>query len=85
MLIWLGERLAVSGNKKGPQKDPVAHRLSFRMTSAIPGGAPGYDDDKELGNNVAHATRRTSRRLREHSRRSANVKARTTDFAIVQL
>jgi hypothetical protein len=35
------------------------------MTSAIPGGAPGYDDDKELGNNVAHATRRTSRRLRE--------------------
>jgi hypothetical protein len=40
------------------------------MTSAIPGGAPGYDDDKELGNNVAHATRRTSRRLREIDRQT---------------
>jgi hypothetical protein len=55
------------------------------MTSAIPGGAPGYDDDKELGNNVAHATHEASRRLREHSRQSADVKARTTDFAIAQL
>jgi hypothetical protein len=35
------------------------------MTSAIPGGAPGYDDDKELGNNVAHTTHEASRRLRE--------------------
>jgi hypothetical protein len=35
------------------------------MASAIPGGAPGYDDDKELGNFITHMTARTSRRLRK--------------------
>src|SRR5262245_34087520 len=24
------------------------------MASAIPGGVPGYDDNKELGNNITH-------------------------------
>jgi hypothetical protein len=35
------------------------------MASAIPGGAPGYDDDKEFGNNITHKGDRTSQRLRE--------------------
>jgi hypothetical protein len=35
------------------------------MTSAIPGGAPGYDNDKKFGNNVAHSTHEASRRLRK--------------------
>jgi len=26
------------------------------MTSAIPGGAPGYDSDKEFGNKIAHTS-----------------------------
>src|SRR5436305_7036995 len=34
------------------------------MASAIPGGAPGYDYDKEFGNNIAHFTAQTSQRLR---------------------
>jgi hypothetical protein len=50
------------------------------MTSAIPGGAPGYDGDKEFGNNVAHTTHRTSRRLRDHSPQCTKVKARAGPF-----
>ena len=42
--------------------------------SATPGGAPGYDDDKELGNNIAHRAARTSQRLREHSGHTGKVK-----------
>src|SRR5262245_866866 len=34
------------------------------MASATPGGAPGYDDDKQFGNNVTHFAARTSQRLR---------------------
>jgi hypothetical protein len=34
------------------------------MTSAIPGGAPGYDDDKQFGNFITHLTSQTSQRLR---------------------
>src|SRR3981081_3256572 len=34
------------------------------MASAIPGGAPGYDYDKEFGNNIAHFAARASQRLR---------------------
>jgi hypothetical protein len=43
----------VSERKKGPKR-PHAHRPELEMTSAIPGGAPGYDDDKDFGNNIAH-------------------------------
>jgi hypothetical protein len=47
------------------------------MTLAIPGGAPGYDNDKkELGNNITHLAAQTSQRLREHSHNGPNVKAR---------
>ena len=41
-----------------------------------PGGVPGYDGDKQFGNNVAHETTQSSQRLREHSGQSLNVKAR---------
>src|SRR4051812_3189027 len=47
------------------------------MASATPGGAPGYDYDKEFGNNVAHSTARTSQRLRGYTARSPEVKGRT--------
>src|SRR3954451_21643941 len=47
------------------------------MASATPGGAPGYDYDKEFGNNVAHSTARTFQRLRGYTARSPEVKGRT--------
>jgi hypothetical protein len=34
------------------------------MASAIPGGAPGYDDNKEFGNFITHSAAQTSQRLR---------------------
>ena len=30
------------------------HTARFWMALAIPGGAPGYDDDKQFGNFIAH-------------------------------
>jgi hypothetical protein len=42
-------------NKKGPEEAPT-RTARIWMTSAIPGGAPGYDNDKEFGNNLAHAS-----------------------------
>jgi hypothetical protein len=46
------------------------------MTLAIPGDAPGYDDDKEDGNNVAHDADLASQRLREHTCDRRFVKAK---------
>src|SRR5689334_25370769 len=61
--------------KKAPKRDP-AHRLSCGWQLAIPGGVPGYDGDKEFGNNVAHGRHSASQRLREHSDQSLDVKAK---------
>jgi hypothetical protein len=44
------------------------------MASAIPGGAPGYDDDKQFGNFITHVTAQASQRLREHTAQSLKVK-----------
>jgi hypothetical protein len=44
------------------------------MALAIPGGAPGYDDDKKFGNFIPHMTARTSQRLRNHTRQGPKVK-----------
>jgi hypothetical protein len=44
------------------------------MASATRGDAPGYDDDKEFGNNIAHLPAQASQRLREHSHLALNVK-----------
>jgi hypothetical protein len=52
------------GNKKGPEEAPRAPP-EFGWRSAIPGDAPGYDYDKQFGNNITHAASQTSRRLRE--------------------
>jgi hypothetical protein len=46
------------------------------MASATRGDAPGYDDDKEFGNNIAHLPAQASQRLREHSQLDPNVKAK---------
>src|SRR5271166_1132849 len=52
------------------------HTARFWMASAIPGGAPGYDDDKQFGNFITHMTARTSQRLREHTVQARKVKRR---------
>src|ERR1700730_10810305 len=67
--------LSASGNKKGPQEAPCAPP-DFGWQSATPGDAPGYDGDKEFGNNITHLTAHTSQRLRELSHQHPNVKAR---------
>src|SRR6266576_1732690 len=43
------------GNKKGPEEAPRTPP-EFGMALAIPGGAPGYDEDKHFGNNITHAS-----------------------------
>jgi hypothetical protein len=53
------------------------------MTLAIPGGAPGYDGNKENGNKVAHDADLTSQRLRDHSRGGRFVKAKPLARAIL--
>src|SRR2546423_9412254 len=60
-------------NKKGPKR-PL-HTARIWMALAIPGGAPGYDDDKQLGNFITHIPALTSQRLREHSVQTPDVKA----------
>src|SRR5215472_8405955 len=62
-----------SGNKKVPLEAPCAPSVSG-WQSATPGGAPGYDDDKEVGNNIAHLAAQASQRLREHSGEAGKVK-----------
>ncbi|MDU6746651.1 MAG: hypothetical protein E6447_02795, partial [Bradyrhizobium sp.] len=60
-----------------------AHRSDHGWPLAIPGDAPGYDYDKDGGNNVAHVAKQTSQRLREHSHGYPDVKAKpahTRDF-----
>src|SRR3954469_11021446 len=55
--------------KRGP-RGPL-HTARIWMASAIPGGAPGYNDDKQFGNFITHLTVRTSQRLRgTYSRRA---------------
>src|ERR1700692_3459617 len=60
--------------KKGP-RGPM-HTARIWMALAIPGGAPGYDYDKEFGNNITHLAARTSQRLRVYSCQTPEVKGR---------
>jgi hypothetical protein len=47
-------RLVVDlGNKKGPQR-ALMHTACKWMASAIPGGAPWYDENKKFGNFITH-------------------------------
>src|SRR6202022_3922416 len=52
------------------------HTARIWMASATPGGAPGYDYDKEFGNNITHLAARTSQRLRVYSCQTPEVKGR---------
>src|SRR3954447_9314709 len=58
--------------KKGLKRAP-AHRLMW-MASAIPGGAPGYHDDKEFGNFVTHGPCLLPKGCADHSLGPRNVK-----------
>src|SRR3954451_24186101 len=62
-------------NEKGAQEGPCAPP-EFWMALAIPGGAPGYDDDKQFGNFITHLAARASQRLRDHSVQTPYVKAK---------
>src|SRR5215210_8619226 len=66
-------QLGLWANKKGPKR-PL-HTARTWMASAIPGGVPGYDDDK-LGNFITHMPAQTSQRLRDHSVQTPDVKGR---------
>src|SRR5712692_9931693 len=55
------------------------------MALAIPGGAPGYDDDKQFGNFITHMAARTSSRLRKHSGETPEVKGSRRSARSVQL
>src|ERR1700688_3644850 len=65
-------QLEVRKIKRGP-RGPM-HTARMWMALAIPGGAPGYDDDKKFGNFVTHIAAQTSQRLREHSDEPRKVK-----------
>ena len=51
------------------------HTARMWMASAVPGGAPGYDDDKQFGNFITHMPALASRRLRKHIDPPRKVKA----------
>src|SRR6266700_4455255 len=75
-------RLSFWKRKRGP-RGPM-HTARIWMALAIPGGAPGYDDDKEFGNYITHLTARTSQRLREPylpDSRSQGKAARSAQFS----
>src|SRR5207245_129554 len=86
--LWLFSLIACSGSgfcrlfglelweiKKGPKR-PYAHRLNLGMASAIPGGVPGYHDDKEFGNNISHASVHFPKDCATYTGPALNVKAR---------
>jgi hypothetical protein len=50
------------------------HTARIWMALAIPGGAPGYDGNKEFGNFITHMAARTSQRLRGYSHPTPEVK-----------
>jgi hypothetical protein len=69
----LGCLIGLLENKKGPEEAPCTPP-GFGMALAIPGGAPGYDDNKQFGNFIAHMTARTSQRLRGYNWPTPEVK-----------
>src|SRR4051795_11433751 len=55
------------------------------MASATPGGAPGYDEKKEVGNNITHEGLGLPKGCAEHSGQTRKVKAkpaRSTGFEL---
>src|SRR6478736_9498817 len=52
------------------------------MALSIPGGAPRYDYDKKLGNNITHCAAQTSQRLRALYRPNPGSQGRDAKIAI---
>jgi hypothetical protein len=55
------------------------------MALAIPGGAPGYDEDKRFGNNITHVALRLPEGCADHNARPRKVKAKAAREAILRL
>jgi hypothetical protein len=55
------------------------------MALAIPGGAPGYDEDKQFGNNITHVALRLPEGCADHSARPRKVKVKATREAIMAI
>src|SRR6516164_5700497 len=73
-LVRLGLGLGLdSENKKGPEEAPCAPP-EFGWRSAIPGDAPGYDHNKQFGNNITHLPVRLPKGCANHSDRKLKVK-----------
>src|SRR6267154_5567283 len=72
LVSWMSGKI-----KRGP-RGPM-HTARMWMASATPGGAPGYDDDKQFGNFITHMAARTSQRLRGYSQQASEVKGRWQD------
>jgi hypothetical protein len=53
--FWALVVFELSDNKKGPEEAPCTPP-EVGMALAIPGGVPGYDEDKEFGNNITHVS-----------------------------
>jgi hypothetical protein len=49
------------------------------MALAIPGGAPGYDDDKKFGNFITHMPLELPKGCANHSGQTPDVKGRQPD------
>jgi hypothetical protein len=67
--------LELSDNKKGPE-EALRTPPTFGMALAIPGGAPGYDDNKQFGNNITHTSVQLPKGCAIYTGPSLNVKAR---------
>jgi hypothetical protein len=67
--------LEISDNKKGPEEAPT-HTACIWDGLAIPGGVPGYDEDKQFGNNITHASAQLPKGCAIYTGPSLNVKAR---------
>jgi hypothetical protein len=65
----------LSDNKKGPEEAPT-HTACIRDGLAIPGGVPGYHDNKEFGNNITHASAQLPKGCAIYTGPTLNVKAR---------
>jgi hypothetical protein len=52
------------------------HTARIWITSAIPGGAPGYYDDKEFGNFITHTALKFPKGCAGYTCRTPNVKGK---------
>jgi hypothetical protein len=67
--------LELADNKKGPEEAPT-HTARIWDGLAIPGGAPGYDDNKKFGNNIPHLGVQLPKGCATYTALPRNVKAK---------